>query len=693
MLIKSRNEKKIKNIKKISTIVIATTIILSAFTFISLTYTNEINTIRINEIMYNPQGSDSGREWIEIYNTADSTINITDWKLYESDVNHSLTLINGSLEIPAKNFAIIADNYQNFLADYPQFNGTLLDSSFSLTNTGEYLAIKNASLEIIDELTYIPQDGADDTGMTIEYQTDNIWKVSQIINGTPGAPNSVWTPPSKPTDPIPENNSVNISINPKLSVKVTDSDNDTMDVYFYNAQNNNLIGIAENISNGSRAEVNWSNLEYNTTYYWYTVADDSFFENTSETWMFTTIHAPENNPPNKPSNPIPANGSTNININIDLQWTGGDPDGDPVTYDVYFGTNTPPPKESDNQTETIYDPGSLNLNTLYYWMIIAWDNHSASTKGPIWSFRTRGNGNPFPPSNPDPFNGETNVSIDTALSWSCTDPDGDPLVYDVYLDANNPTPVTLVSDGKSETTFTPTEPLEYGTNYYWQIVAHDFYGGKTNGPIWSFTTEIPEPPVVEIIKPKEKSFYLANTRLFPLPLITIVYGSIDIEVNATSESGIKYVHLYINGKLEGNISNSPYIFKWSPILCLIYKIKAKAFDNTGQSSEDTITVLKWRVHPVLLLAGSLIVLKQMKSPFKRTLVRGTVFNLRRVGNTYHGRAIRLHFTEFSGFTRVSGVIKLKRVSFEHSLWLRKYDIGPLGLTTYILGIVPGGIKY
>jgi len=325
-------------------------------------------------------------------------------------------------------------------------------------------------------------------------------------------------------------------------------------------------------------------------------------------------------------------------------------------------------------------------------MIIAWDNHSASTVGPIWSFTTRGNEPPLGPSSPDPFNGETNVSIDTTLSWSCTDPDGDPLVYDVYLDANNPTPVTLVSEGKSETTFTPSEPLEYRTNYYWQIVAHDLYGGSTNGPIWSFTTEIPEPPVVEIIKPKEKSFYIANTRLFPLPLITIVYGSIDIEVNATSASGIKYVHLYINGKLEGNISNSPYIFKWSPILCLIYKIKVKAFDNSGQSSEDTITVLKWRVHPVLLLAGSLIVLKQMKSPFKRTLVRGTVFNLRRVGNTYHGRAIRLRFTEFSGLTRVSGVIKLQRISFKHSLLLRKYDIGPLGLTTYIVGIIPGGIK-
>jgi hypothetical protein len=334
----------------------------------------------------------------------------------------------------------------------------------------------------------------------------------------------------------------------------------------------------------------------------------------------------------------------------------------------------------------------LNLLTKYYWMIIAWDNHSTSTQGPIWSFTTRGNQAPNPPSSPDPFNGETNVSIDTTLGWTCTDPDGDSLVYDVFLDADDQTPETLVSEDQSETTFTPSESLDYGTDYYWKIVAKDEYGGLKEGPVWSFTTEIPEPPVVEIIKPKEKSFYLANTRILPLLLNTIVYGSIDIKVNATSESGIKYVELYVNGNPADNTSNEPYVFKWSPTICSIYKIKVKAVDNTGQSAEDKITVLKWRVHPVLLLAGSLLVLKQMKSPTKRTFVRGTVFNLRRVGNTYHGRAIRLRFTEFSGITRTSGVIKLQRVSFGHSLLLRKYDLGPLGLTTYVVGIVTGGIK-
>jgi hypothetical protein len=99
--------------------------------------------------------------------------------------------------------------------------------------------------------------------------------------------------------------------------------------------------------------------------------------------------ATTNQPPIPPSNPYPADGGTSIDVDTDLGWTGGDPDGDPVTYDVYFSKTNPPTKVESNQSTTTYDPGKLDSLTGYYWMIVAWDNHGASIFGPIWNFTTK----------------------------------------------------------------------------------------------------------------------------------------------------------------------------------------------------------------------------------------------------------------------------------------------------------------
>jgi len=96
-----------------------------------------------------------------------------------------------------------------------------------------------------------------------------------------------------------------------------------------------------------------------------------------------------NQPPNTPNNPTPQDTATNVPLDTQLGWSGGDPDpGDTVSYDVYFGTTNPPVKIVSNQSATTYNPGTLVYNTQYFWKIIAWDNYGASTEGPFWSFTT-----------------------------------------------------------------------------------------------------------------------------------------------------------------------------------------------------------------------------------------------------------------------------------------------------------------
>jgi len=106
-----------------------------------------------------------------------------------------------------------------------------------------------------------------------------------------------------------------------------------------------------------------------------------------------------NNPPNTPSIVYPSNGATNVPINADLSWTGGDPDGDSVVYDVYFEANnsTPDVLVSDDQSSATYDPGTLSYSTNYYWQIISKDSHGATTDGPVWNFATAAYSDTTPP--------------------------------------------------------------------------------------------------------------------------------------------------------------------------------------------------------------------------------------------------------------------------------------------------------
>ena len=140
----------------------------------------------ISEIMYDLDGSDSGREWVEVFNTGGTAIDLSAWKLYESETAHTITLVAGGASVAGGGYAVIADNAGTFLADHPSFAGPLFDSAFSLNNVGETLGLRDATLADRDTISYSVDMGAADDGNSL-HRTSASGSSLQAGTPNPGA--------------------------------------------------------------------------------------------------------------------------------------------------------------------------------------------------------------------------------------------------------------------------------------------------------------------------------------------------------------------------------------------------------------------------------------------------------------------------------------------------------------------------
>jgi len=172
-------------------------------------------TVVINEIMYDlkkGEGSDTGREWIEVKNTGSEQVDLSTWKLYENKTNHALNLFSGNdAFIASGGYAVIADNAEKFLIDWPGFSGVVFDSSFSLKQSGETLILRDEALNDIDQVDYLPEWGAGGDGDSLQL-VNGKWIAGAPTPGSSNASDAVVVIPSE--DPqvlvqVPSPNSIN----------------------------------------------------------------------------------------------------------------------------------------------------------------------------------------------------------------------------------------------------------------------------------------------------------------------------------------------------------------------------------------------------------------------------------------------------------------------------------------------------
>ncbi|MEF8879429.1 MAG: Hint domain-containing protein [Candidatus Thermoplasmatota archaeon] len=107
------------------------------------------------------------------------------------------------------------------------------------------------------------------------------------------------TAPDSPSNPSPDDGAKDVSTSPTLSVVVSDSDGDSMDVTFYDNSDDSEIGSDDDVSDGDTASVTWSDLSGSKTYRWYVVVTDGNggeADNKDTPWKFTTRTIPLDRP-------------------------------------------------------------------------------------------------------------------------------------------------------------------------------------------------------------------------------------------------------------------------------------------------------------------------------------------------------------------------------------------------------------
>ncbi|MCS7183842.1 MAG: lamin tail domain-containing protein [Patescibacteria group bacterium] len=136
--------------------------------------------ILITEVMFNPEGNDKEREWIEIFNSSNQSIEIDKWKIYDGQ-NHPL---KEKIILSPQEILVIVQNKDLFFKEYPNFNAKLIEANFSLKNKQGVISLLNKNKEIIANVFYELNCGGNDNGYSIIY-INNSCQENKIKGGTP----------------------------------------------------------------------------------------------------------------------------------------------------------------------------------------------------------------------------------------------------------------------------------------------------------------------------------------------------------------------------------------------------------------------------------------------------------------------------------------------------------------------------
>ncbi|TGV04197.1 FISUMP domain-containing protein [Flavivirga rizhaonensis] len=275
-----------------------------------------------------------------------------------------------------------------------------------------------------------------------------------------------------------------IGFNPTFTWGASGTNPENLKYDFYIGTDKTKLGLrAANLKTLEYRITNNTVIKGDVTYYWKVVAKDGIYENESEIWSFTTASTI--------SSPLLLNPGVFARDAINFEWeTSPSAVGETLKYNIYLGKDNPPTEIIGNVENTgsfNYDASQLDHLDTYYWKVEVADSLTTASSE-VGTFLKLLEGYPDLPSSVSPLNEALIFAVngDVILDWTDSiDPEGETVIYDVYLDTANP-PVNKITSFSGDSEYNPTASLVPNTRYFWNIEAKDGSGNSYSTETLSF---------------------------------------------------------------------------------------------------------------------------------------------------------------------------------------------------------------
>jgi hypothetical protein len=172
--------------------------------------------IVINEISFNNDATVDPGDWIELYNKGKYDIDISGWKMTDSDPNHQFIFATGTW-IKAGEYLVVANDLTKFKSVFGSVKNLIepFTFGFGLSNMVDAVKLYSGSGQLIDEVNYSNSDPWQ------TYSLNELWSLELINpnydnnsglnwvlsekNGTPGAHNRLYIPDTADNLPVAQN--------------------------------------------------------------------------------------------------------------------------------------------------------------------------------------------------------------------------------------------------------------------------------------------------------------------------------------------------------------------------------------------------------------------------------------------------------------------------------------------------------